>query len=128
MHPGPTPDRDGLDPAPRGSDLGGTDGLGHLGAGPVSTCAGDLARAIAFVVETPRGGYVTSIELQPEAPLSSAPRERQQLKYPEESQTGHAVKEARRCPGGEGEHGHLEEFRTDPIALMQRVRDECGDV
>lgn len=47
--------------------------------------AGDLARAIAFVVETPRGGYVTSIELQPEAPLSSAPRERQQLKYPEES-------------------------------------------
>lgn len=30
--------------------------------------------------------------------------------------------------GGEGEHGHLEEFRTDPIALMQRVRDECGDV
>ena len=42
--------------------------------------------------------------------------------------TGHAVKEARRVSGGEGEHGHLEEFRTDPIALMQRVRDECGDV
>lgn len=45
--------------------------------------AADLARAIAFVAETPRGGFVTSIELQPEAPLSSAPRERQQLKYPE---------------------------------------------
>ena len=29
--------------------------------------------------------------------------------------------------GGEAERGHLEEFRTDPIALMQRVRDECGD-
>lgn len=29
---------------------------------------------------------------------------------------------------GEHEHGHLEELRTDPIALMQRVRDECGDV
>src|SRR5215469_18811555 len=29
---------------------------------------------------------------------------------------------------GEGEHGHLEEFRTDPIGLMQRTRDECGDV
>src|ERR1700730_9263030 len=29
--------------------------------------------------------------------------------------------------GGEGERGHLEEFRTDPIALMHRVRDECGD-
>ena len=47
--------------------------------------ARDLARAIAFVAETPRGGFVTSIELQPEAPLSSAPKERQQLKYPEES-------------------------------------------
>jgi NAD(P)-dependent dehydrogenase (short-subunit alcohol dehydrogenase family) len=47
--------------------------------------AGDLARAIAFVAETPRGGFVVSMELQPEAPLSDAPRERQQLKYPEES-------------------------------------------
>ena len=36
--------------------------------------------------------------------------------------------EVRRVSGGEGEHGHLEEFRTDPIGLMQRVRDECGDV
>ncbi|MGV0634390.1 cytochrome P450 [Mycolicibacillus trivialis] len=33
-----------------------------------------------------------------------------------------------RVSGGEAEHGHLEEFRTDPIGLMQRVRDECGDV
>jgi sterol 14alpha-demethylase len=33
-----------------------------------------------------------------------------------------------RLSGGEEEHGHLEEFRTDPIALMQRVREECGDV
>ncbi|MGE5695184.1 MAG: cytochrome P450 [Candidatus Sericytochromatia bacterium] len=33
-----------------------------------------------------------------------------------------------RVSGGEEEHGHLEEFRTDPIGLMQRVRDECGDV
>lgn len=36
--------------------------------------------------------------------------------------------EVPRVSGGEAEHGHLEEFRTDPIALMQRVRDECGDV
>ena len=34
----------------------------------------------------------------------------------------------RRVSGGEGEHGHLEEFRTDPIGLMMRVRQECGDV
>ncbi|MEU8899785.1 cytochrome P450 [Nocardia sp. NPDC048505] len=33
-----------------------------------------------------------------------------------------------RVSGGEDEHGHLQEFRTDPIALMRRVRAECGDV
>jgi sterol 14alpha-demethylase len=33
-----------------------------------------------------------------------------------------------RVSGGEDEHGHLEEFRSDPIGLMQRTRDECGDV
>jgi sterol 14alpha-demethylase len=33
-----------------------------------------------------------------------------------------------RVSGGEDKHGHLEEFRNDPIGLMQRVRDECGDV
>ena len=30
--------------------------------------------------------------------------------------------------GGEEPTGHLEELRVDPIALMQRTRDECGDV
>ncbi|MFD4367349.1 cytochrome P450 [Rhodococcus sp. NPDC058521] len=35
---------------------------------------------------------------------------------------------APRVSGGQTEHGHLEELRTDPIALMRRVRDECGDV
>ncbi|WP_280333134.1 cytochrome P450 [Nocardia wallacei] len=34
----------------------------------------------------------------------------------------------RQVSGDEHEHGHLEEFRTDPIALMRRVRAECGDV
>ncbi|GAB2526945.1 cytochrome P450 [Nocardia heshunensis] len=34
----------------------------------------------------------------------------------------------RAVSGGEHEHGHLEEFRTDPIALMTRVRRECGDI
>jgi sterol 14alpha-demethylase len=29
---------------------------------------------------------------------------------------------------GGGETGHLEELRQDPIALMRRVRAECGDV
>jgi NADP-dependent 3-hydroxy acid dehydrogenase YdfG len=46
--------------------------------------ASDLARAITFVAETPRGGYIANMELQPEAPLTSAPKERQQLKLDEE--------------------------------------------
>jgi sterol 14-demethylase len=33
-----------------------------------------------------------------------------------------------RVSGGEEEHGHLEEFRTDPIGLMRRTREECGNV
>ena len=38
------------------------------------------------------------------------------------------LKEVRRVSGGADEHGHLEEFRTDPIGLMSRLRQECGDV
>jgi sterol 14alpha-demethylase len=30
--------------------------------------------------------------------------------------------------GQDDEFGHLQELRTDPIGLLQRVRDECGDV
>jgi NADP-dependent 3-hydroxy acid dehydrogenase YdfG len=44
----------------------------------------DLARAIAFVAETPRGVNIVTMELQPEAPLKDAPAERQQLKLGEE--------------------------------------------
>jgi sterol 14alpha-demethylase len=42
--------------------------------------------------------------------------------------TSQELKEVPRVSGGQEEHGHLEEFRADPIGLMQRVRDECGDV
>ncbi len=41
--------------------------------------AADLARAISFVAETPRGGFIANMEIQPEAPLTTT-RERQQLK------------------------------------------------
>jgi sterol 14-demethylase len=37
-------------------------------------------------------------------------------------------KQPPRVSGGEEENGHLEELRVDPIALMNRVRAECGDV
>jgi len=33
-----------------------------------------------------------------------------------------------RVSGDDGGTGHLEELRADPIGLMQRVREECGDV
>lgn len=44
----------------------------------------DIARAVAFVAETPRGSNVVTMELQPEAPLKDAPAERQHLKLGEE--------------------------------------------
>ncbi len=37
-------------------------------------------------------------------------------------------REPPRVSGGGGETGHLEELRVDPIALLERVRSECGDV
>lgn len=46
--------------------------------------ASDLARAITFVAETPRGGFVVNMELQPEAPLVTN-KEHQQLKVDEKA-------------------------------------------
>lgn len=45
--------------------------------------AADLARAITFVAETPRGGFIASMELQPEAPLAEV-KDRQKLALGEE--------------------------------------------
>jgi NAD(P)-dependent dehydrogenase (short-subunit alcohol dehydrogenase family) len=41
--------------------------------------AADLARAITFVAETPRGGFIAELEIQPEAPLADA-KDRQKLR------------------------------------------------
>ncbi|HEY7948280.1 MAG TPA: cytochrome P450 [Acidimicrobiales bacterium] len=38
------------------------------------------------------------------------------------------LREPPQVSGGDDEHGHLEELRRDPIGLMRRVRQECGDV
>ncbi|NOP94980.1 MULTISPECIES: SDR family oxidoreductase [Mycolicibacterium] len=40
--------------------------------------ASDLARAITFVAETPRGSFIANMELQPEAPLADT-KDRQKL-------------------------------------------------
>ncbi|KWX24754.1 MULTISPECIES: SDR family oxidoreductase [Mycolicibacterium] len=45
--------------------------------------AADLARAITFVAETPRGGFIANMELQPEAPLAEV-KDRQKLALGEE--------------------------------------------
>ncbi|MCT1353527.1 cytochrome P450 [Gordonia sp. p3-SID1431] len=42
--------------------------------------------------------------------------------------TESGLKQPNRVSGGEGEHGHLDELATDPLALFWRVREECGDV
>ena len=44
----------------------------------------DIARAVTFVAETPRGTNIVSIEVQPEAPLTDAPAHRQELRLGEE--------------------------------------------
>jgi NADP-dependent 3-hydroxy acid dehydrogenase YdfG len=49
--------------------------------------AADLARAITFVAETPRGGFVVNMELQPEAPLADN-KQRQKLALGEEGMPG----------------------------------------
>jgi sterol 14alpha-demethylase len=38
------------------------------------------------------------------------------------------VTEVRKVSGDRGGTGHLDEFSHDPIGLMRRVREECGDV
>ena len=45
--------------------------------------AADLGRAITFVAETPRGGFIANMELQPEAPLAVT-KDRQKLALGEE--------------------------------------------
>jgi NAD(P)-dependent dehydrogenase (short-subunit alcohol dehydrogenase family) len=46
--------------------------------------ATDIARAVAFVAETPRGSNIVTMEIQPEAPLRDARADRRQLKLGEE--------------------------------------------
>ncbi len=42
--------------------------------------------------------------------------------------TDTTLREPPRVSGGKGENAHLDEFSHDPIALMARVRAECGEV
>jgi sterol 14-demethylase len=44
------------------------------------------------------------------------------------STTDTDLREPPKVSGDDGGTGHLEELRRDPIGLMRRTRDECGDV
>ena len=44
------------------------------------------------------------------------------------STTDTGLREPPKVSGGDGATGHLEELRRDPIGLMARTREECGDV
>ena len=90
--------------------------------------AADLGRAITFVAETPRGGFIVEHGATARGPVGGhqgPPETRTRRRRDARTVTTAIVP---RVSGGEEEHGHLEEFRTDPIGLMQRIRDECGDV
>ena len=38
------------------------------------------------------------------------------------------LREPPKVSGGEGENGHLDELRHDPLGLMWRTHAECGEV
>jgi sterol 14alpha-demethylase len=42
--------------------------------------------------------------------------------------TATGLRQPSEVSGGDGDGGHLEELRRDPIGLMRRVRAECGEV
>lgn len=44
----------------------------------------DIARVVTFVAETPRGAHIAEMEVQPEAPLTDAPADKQKLELGEE--------------------------------------------
>ena len=61
----------------------------------------------------PRGVHLNLVEVEPEAPRGGDRMIQERLlpRSPTSAPTG-----------------HLAELRVDPIGLLQRVRDECGDV
>lgn len=62
--------------------------------------ADDLARAITFVAETPRGGFIANMELQPEAPLADV-KDRQKLSLGDEGMPAHSAGGSEATGGGE---------------------------
>ena len=83
-----------------------------------------VAAAVVAAVSAERGAHFSVLEVQPEGPI-----EQEGTMTEGVATVAEGLAEPPLVSGGEGEeHGHLEELRHDPIALMRRVRAECGDV
>ena len=80
-----------------------------------------VAAAVIAAVTTPPGTHLPLIEVQPVAPIEPEPRRHTMT-------VDVGLREPPLVSGGEAEHGHLDELRVDPIGLMRRTRQECGDV
>ncbi len=83
-----------------------------------------VAQAIVAVVSRPGAPTPPSSSCNPEAPIRTDPNGRRRRTMT----TALDAQAPPRVSGGEDANGHLEELRVDPIALMNRVRAECGDV
>ena len=122
--PGPTLTGMGMDWDPAGHRRG-AGRVGALGPGPsLGLPAARRRRRRPSRTPSARHGARTS------AWSRSSPRPRIAARRGGTTMTvrDRSLREPPRVSGGEGENGHLDELRRDPIALMARVRAECGDV
>src|ERR1700761_6397680 len=88
VHPGPTKTRRGGARRPEKTVPAREDGpKGAQARHDYFLRAADLGRAITFVAETPRGGFIANMEVQPEAPLAVT-KERQKLALGDEGMPG----------------------------------------
>ena len=75
-----------------------------------------VAAAVLAAVSTPPGAPIsTVIEVQPEAPARADATEHRRHTMTVDV----GLREPPQVSGGDGEHGHLDELRVDPIGLMR---------
>ena len=127
-------------PAPDDFDLDrDTSALISFGAGRHYCLGANLARLEAQIALTEFTRLVAGVRDRRRPRAAGSLGERARLRHPAHPRGG--ARRARRSPwrhvmtlleprlvSGGAAGGHLEELRRDPIALMRRVRDECGDV
>ena len=91
--------------------------------------AQSIADAVHTIVSAPRGTHIQALDVQPEAPLDgSAGKRAERDEMTETIASSQAQPKLVTQKFPDDPNGHLEELRTDPIGLLERVRAECGDV